>query len=643
MGLGLLDIEVTVEVDLDGTPYGGTPVWTDVTDHVLTTDNGAPVQIGWGRQDLWSDISAGTCSFVLDNRDGRFTPGLATSPYYPNVKKRARCRVRCDITIPAGGLTVTDNSDGTADVTGPAGFLLDLGDGTALFLKGGFVDNGDATGTYTGADVVRTVYLFDGLVNSWRAGYTYGGLFGVATASASDMLGRLAAELPLRPMLYEEILADMPAGNTGIFYPLNDQGPTFGNIKNDGGVGTLPIAAFPGAGGPDVVFQNVTGCADPSVTGVGLGGFYGRVGGGDGTGGTTSAFALSGDVPAEIFFTTTFTGYEAVLFADDFDDVFIGIDAAGHIGDGTTAGPFVADGLIHQLVMIHGDGWYCDGVRVGGVYMDTITSLGFNLVGTMWCFAIYSDLFAPSLDRFADHLRAARSGFAGEPTDQHAARILTYRKNFGHVLDPGVGTVGPHNTDGLDMQRALYDTADAEGGVVFADGQGRIVQRARSRMFSPVAALRLDAAKGEIEANIEYLDDVENLINSASITPPSGAVQTYSDDVSIAADGLHAVDETLIVDTDAQAYAAAKWRVQTGVQEQIGAPVIDVDLWHLDDPKTALAVLSTQPLDVVSLLNTAATAPTVGDFMAEGGTINIAANAFDASLVTTVVPGGDPY
>lgn len=68
-------------------PY---PTWTDITPYLdLTTG----VTISAGRADEYSVAQAGTMSAGLDNRDGRFTPGLVSSPYFPNVKIRRK--VRC--------------------------------------------------------------------------------------------------------------------------------------------------------------------------------------------------------------------------------------------------------------------------------------------------------------------------------------------------------------------------------------------------------------------------------------------------------------------------------------------------------------------------------------------------------------------
>lgn len=65
--------------------------FTDITDYVDIISAG--VQTGRGASDELSDSQPGTCTIVLDNSDGRFTPARASSPYYPNVKRGVPIRV----------------------------------------------------------------------------------------------------------------------------------------------------------------------------------------------------------------------------------------------------------------------------------------------------------------------------------------------------------------------------------------------------------------------------------------------------------------------------------------------------------------------------------------------------------------------
>lgn len=82
----------TITVEVEFTPG----VWTDVSQYVegFDTDRGRSFEL--------DEIQAGVCNVTFDNTDGRFTPLLSTSPYYPNVVPRKQLRVRAK-----GALTLT--------------------------------------------------------------------------------------------------------------------------------------------------------------------------------------------------------------------------------------------------------------------------------------------------------------------------------------------------------------------------------------------------------------------------------------------------------------------------------------------------------------------------------------------------------
>lgn len=629
-GIGRAGLVMKVQIAF-GVPFGTEPTegeWVDVTEHVR---GASPMTFRWGRQG-WSGPIASSLSLQLKNPTGDFTPANTDSIYYPNVRHGTRVRLSVDVTIPAGGLLFTNNGDGTATVTGPTGFAFDRGNGTVLFLLGAFVANGDGTATYTGSDETVTVDLFDGPIYSWRAAWE-DGVYGAASIEAADVLGRLGATTPLEAMLYEEIQKDLGTGNTGTFYPFNDAGPTFGDIRNV----LPPLTAYAGSGAPDVAYQTVTGCADQSVVGVGLGGFFSYVGG--------VGFGFSGGEAAYLFFATSFTGYAAGLLNDSDDDLYVGIDVNGYATDGTTSGPFVADGAVHLLVIVDGDGWYIDGVKYGGdIGIDTVNAIGFNFVGTLFCFGVFYT--PPSISRFNEYLQCARTNFAGEATDRHMERLLGYRLNLGSDLDSGLGRIGVHPTDGVSLQQALYDTAQAEGSVVFANGQGRVRFRSRAAMFDTAPVWILDGSARQIAPSTTFEDTTERVVNRAVVSRVGGgASQVYQDDASIAADGVYEYPDglSLLVDTDAAALACAKWRVQVGTQEQTAATQLDVNLYTMPNANVALALLQLQPLDVVRLDHTSDTAPTTEEFMVQGGSLTLGANGLDVSMFTTVVPAGDPY
>lgn len=70
---------VIVRIAFDTDPLATTPTWTDVSSYVRQ------IRTRRGRQYELNRIEAGTAEVVLDNRDRRFDPSYASSPYYPNV------------------------------------------------------------------------------------------------------------------------------------------------------------------------------------------------------------------------------------------------------------------------------------------------------------------------------------------------------------------------------------------------------------------------------------------------------------------------------------------------------------------------------------------------------------------------------
>lgn len=60
-------------------------VWTDITSRVDVAEVG--ISITRGAQDERSRVQPGTATMMLDNSDGALSPGVATSPHYPHVRK----------------------------------------------------------------------------------------------------------------------------------------------------------------------------------------------------------------------------------------------------------------------------------------------------------------------------------------------------------------------------------------------------------------------------------------------------------------------------------------------------------------------------------------------------------------------------
>lgn len=110
-------LDVRLELSLSGVSQGGTPAvdtypspypptygtggtapvtvstWTDVTAWAYQRDGTqAPVSITRGRPDETGQVQAAQCSFELNNRDGRFSPRNAMSPYYGTLGRNTPAR-----------------------------------------------------------------------------------------------------------------------------------------------------------------------------------------------------------------------------------------------------------------------------------------------------------------------------------------------------------------------------------------------------------------------------------------------------------------------------------------------------------------------------------------------------------------------
>ncbi len=80
----------TIKVEVEFTAS----TWTDVTAWVRMIDG---VTIKRGRSSAADAMEPGSCAVVLSNNDGRFTPGLTTGAYAPNVTQGKRLRVQVQV------------------------------------------------------------------------------------------------------------------------------------------------------------------------------------------------------------------------------------------------------------------------------------------------------------------------------------------------------------------------------------------------------------------------------------------------------------------------------------------------------------------------------------------------------------------
>jgi hypothetical protein len=87
---------VNVYLGLGSNPLSAAVTWTLISSSTDPDTRGRFVSLSYtssGRSLDLEDFEGGSGSIVLRNNDGRFTPGNAASPYYPNIKLRMPIRV----------------------------------------------------------------------------------------------------------------------------------------------------------------------------------------------------------------------------------------------------------------------------------------------------------------------------------------------------------------------------------------------------------------------------------------------------------------------------------------------------------------------------------------------------------------------
>ena len=80
------DQPVQVELLISG-------AWTDITAYVMVRDNSGNISINRGRKDEGSQTEQSTCTLLLDNRDGRFSPRNPVGTYYGLIGRNQPVRI----------------------------------------------------------------------------------------------------------------------------------------------------------------------------------------------------------------------------------------------------------------------------------------------------------------------------------------------------------------------------------------------------------------------------------------------------------------------------------------------------------------------------------------------------------------------
>lgn len=614
--------DVSVEVAFDTAPLSTSPIWTNITPYVILQEG--ELVITRGRPDEFSSSQPGTLNLWLDNSDGRFTRGLATSQYYPNVKNGKRIRVSI---------------------------------------------------VYNGVTYRR----FDGHVNNWPTTWRVTGSnpYIPVQITAVDRFDRLNKRGELRSVIEEEYLRDVTMQGTrgAAYYPLSEASgsDTAGNITPHP-QGSAFIVTFTGEG--DISFGSGTGPGTDELSAVQFqptsptnGGkylqaeFYTPVGGNSGL--TLEAFMLAPRATntRDIVSLETSQGRRAELSFDvngklvGFTTGFNGVKnytltSANIVNNNSTHHVALTESITNPgtLSAVITARLYMDGVQVAStsyfdtaietyqrVYMGGEPVFGQLFEGTLSHVAAYSTALTAS--RILTHAQAGLTSLI-ERTDQRIARIADWIgiPTTDRALDVGDGTVGWQSTSGQQPIDSMQEVEASEGpgSTLFISGDNKFTFHKRSRRYNANVFLTLDAQDAaQIGRELEFPGDDFGVFNDVSVDRARGSQSRWINQASIDEFGLYRTSISTVAEKDSQAQAIAQWITENYGSPRTRTPNVTCDLYVLATSNTSLTttILTTEVSHKVRLTNLPPEAPvSTLDIFVEGSTETINVAQWDISF-----------
>lgn len=561
--------DVVVEIAFTTGPNDPAPVWVDVSAYV---EADTITKITRGRSDELTTVQPGRLTITLDNRDGRFTPQNTASPYYPNVKKGRRIRVR-----------------------------------RMRPLATSYVDR------------------ISGYIDEWPVSWPDGtSATSTVTITGSSRTSRLGRGVELRSIIEEEYLSDNPTA----YYPYGDPAGTTkaGNISTLAQPPMQAVALGSPSAGAGIFFGQSTGPGTDDLTAPlftrtdGNNGFYMRsIHDQEIVRSTDTSFLV------ECFFNTT-TANTAMIWLDSdggapaVRNSTLGISAAGKLqATGSYPSSFfvivsaatVTDGATHHAALRETtDGTtitstlYLDGAVVatsanvatwGGRSWLRVGGLSQVYNGTLAHIAVYSGTTEITTARILQHATSGLTGFSGERSDQRIVRLASYAGVPASevVVETGLSTSLINQLTNGKMALALMnEVVDTEGGALFDARDGDLTFHARSHRYNASSVATLSATNQEIEDDLQPKLDDQGLLNDITAVREGGISTRSVDQASILDYGLYRESITLLTTSDSEVQDAANWKVQTRSTPSVRISGISVDLLNCSSgQKSALLAL----------------------------------------------------
>lgn len=521
------DVKVEIAWDSNWITPAGDRTWTDVSEYVELAEG---LSIVLGRQDERSTADANQLTLTLDNSDGRFTAGLSSSPYYPNVRLGRPVRVTAD---PVDG------------------------DESVRFF--GFLDELPVEWS---DDTDATAYV---------------------RVTATSRLARLGGAAGLLSIVEETILTDGPVA----YYTLGEpEGSTQANDSSGNGAGPLALQGDPAL---PVMFGNATGPGTDGLTAATFAGGQYLKGPGPGSisGITVECFFAISDPTSEGYLVAALQNgvgpvagiyVAAPGFLHGFANTSLDLSYATSVND---------DAIHHAALTWSGTSaaLYVDGVSVAtgstsGSPSANELYLGYlNLKGTAAHVAVYDTALTGT--QIAAHAAAGLNGFSGELTSERLERYAALAGIPAGEVSTETGQTAVSHIDTTDKTAVelMRECETTEGGVLFDAPDGTLTMHNRAHRYAAISAytLTMDGDQ-EVEAGYSPKLDRTGLINDATAQNGDGTVTARRVDTDSRDSYGRATASVTTYSTDPNQPAnVVGWKVYAGKDPKERAPQLAVN------------------------------------------------------------------
>jgi hypothetical protein len=514
------ELEIVVGVYLGANPAADPGTWpdpVDFSDRLLRT----PISAVRGRRPGQKTLSAGSCTFWLDNTDGALTPLLPTSTYYPDW----------DLGVPVS--LAVDNL-GDVGVTPPqrrfAGFANDI---TPVMIPGTNGVNISAVRVTLGGvwrrisqgSVVKSPLLRTILGKNKTAPIAYWPC--EDSQGATQIASALPGGTPITGAVIPQFTADGIPGSAGAVVLVDTTPP------NDLGV----TITLPSASGYQIEYTFVSSSVITTypVVNMECGTFMGGVG---------VAAELADGRPHHLAVQVVQNG--AAVDMTSYRDGVFGTTIAGT--------PAVLSQSLRLTI-----GYSPDGEAL----ITHIAVYGFDDMGVS-----------------ADRVSAARA-YDGEQAHVRIGRVCAEEGIPYSSSASQSNEVGPQPI--ADVTEVIVDAETVDHGMVFEDFTFGLGYRASSQRENLAAALTVDLStyrttKGTQADVLTPVRNDQRIRNEWTVTRPDGITQTAIDEAHQAKRGRFNDAATVNVDGDARVLDEAQWRLHEGTFDGLRYAQVPLDL-----------------------------------------------------------------